>query len=261
MELKIYVISLRNSKRRDFQSKQLKNLGYAFNYIDAISAACIKRNEFENVSGDWQRPMKKSEVACYLSHQSAWKRVIQNNSPALILEDDALILSDIKKLLLKCENLKGFDLINLENRGRKKFVSRFANAFMDEYSLYRLYLDTTGAAGYILWPSGAKKILSCEKSKGFALADAQIFNCRKLKSFQVEPSPIIQLDMARHYNIDCHFDSGLSKSSVSSNLRYERDWVFIVRRIWSQLILGIYRLIISIYSTKRNISIPTKKNF
>jgi glycosyl transferase family 25 len=60
--------------------------------------------------------------------------------------------------------------------------------------LFRLYQDRAGAAGYILWPQGAKKLLQCEQKKGIALADAHITDCHNIKAYQVEPTPIIQLD-------------------------------------------------------------------
>jgi len=116
-------------------------------------------------------------------------------------------------------------------------------------------MDTTGAAGYLLWPSGAKKLLECEANKGLALADAQIYNCRSLRSFQVEPSPIIQLDMARHYGIKYSYDKKLSKSSVSSKTRLKNNLLFKFKRIWAQLKLGLYRTKIVFFSTKRLINL------
>jgi hypothetical protein len=40
------------------------------------------------------------------------------------------------------------------------------------------------------FPSGAEKLIQCEKQKGIALADAHITACNNLNSYQVEPSPI-----------------------------------------------------------------------
>ena len=67
--------------------------------------------------------------------------------------------------------------------------------------LLRLYQDRTGAAGYILWPSGANKLIQLEKNSGIGLADAHITACHALKAYQVEPSPIIQLDQCKDYGI------------------------------------------------------------
>jgi hypothetical protein len=47
----------------------------------------------------------------------------------------------------------------------------------------------------------AKKLLQCEQKKGIALADAHITDCHNIKAYQVEPTPIIQLDQCRDYAI------------------------------------------------------------
>jgi len=257
--INIFVISLISSNRRSFQEIQFERLGLNFEFLNAISSEKITESNYLELSNDWQRPMKKSEVACYLSHQLAWKKVIESQIPALILEDDALISSDISLLLKDVKKVDFCDLINLENRGRKKFVSRVPIISLANYSLLKLYLDNTGAAGYILWPSGAKKLFDCEAKKGLALADAQIHNCKHLKSFQVEPSPIIQLDMVQHYKIENKFDKELSKSSVSSREKINSGLLYKYRRVWSQLKLGLYQIKLVFFGTRRFIHILPEK--
>jgi len=257
--INIFVISLISSNRRSFQENQFERLGLNFDFLDAISSESITEPNYLELSNDWQRPMKKSEVACYLSHQLAWKKVLESQTPALILEDDALISSDISLFLEDVKKVDFCDLINLENRGRKKFVSKKPIISIANHSLLKLYLDNTGAAGYILWPSGARKLFDCEANKGFALADAQIHNCKHLKSFQVEPSPIIQLDMIKHYKIEKKFDKELSKSSVSSRERINAGLLYKFRRIWSQLKLGLYQIKFIFFGTRRFINILPEK--
>jgi len=252
----ILIISLTGAKqRREFQMQQLSALNLEFNFLDADSVDDIDETVYKQHYQDWQRLLKTTEMACYYSHQHAWKEVIKSDQPALILEDDALLSKCVPELLSDLINKKGVDLINFENRGRKKFVSRSAENIACNSKLLRLYLDTTGAAGYLLWPSGAKKLLECEANKGIALADAQIYNCRSLRSFQVEPSPIIQLDMARHYGIKYKFDKKLSRSSVSSKARLSNKLSFKFKRIWAQIKLGLYQTKICLSSTKRLINL------
>jgi len=252
----ILIISLTGAKqRREFQIQQLSALNLEFKFLDATSVDDVDETIYKQYFQDWQRPLKTTEVACYFSHQHAWKEVIQSNQPALILEDDVLLSKCVPELLADLIDRKGVDLINFENRGRKKFVSRSSENIACNSKLLRLYLDTTGAAGYLLWPSGAKKLLECEANKGLALADAQIYNCRSLKSFQVEPSPIIQLDMAEHYGIKHNFDKKLIKSSVSSRTRLNNNLLFKFKRIWAQLKLGLFQTKIGFSSTKRLINL------
>ena len=198
----ILIISLPNAKeRRDFQQNQLSKLGLEFEFLDATSIHDLNEATYKKHYQDWQRPLKTTEVACYYSHRRAWNRVIQFNKPVLILEDDALLSKYVPELLKDFADKENTDLINLENRGRKKFVSRSGESIACNSKLLRLYQDRTGAAGYILWPSGARKLIQCEERKGIALADAHITACNNLTAYQVEPSPIIQLDHCEHYDI------------------------------------------------------------
>jgi len=255
----ILVISLPNAKeRRDFQQNQLSKLGLEFEFLDATSTHDLNEATYKQHYQDWQRPLKKTEVACYYSHRRAWDRVIQSNRPALILEDDALLSKCVPELLKDFADKENTDLINLENRGRKKFVSRSGESIACNSKLLRLYQDRTGAAGYILWPSGAKKLIQCEDQKGIALADAHITACNNLTVYQVEPAPIIQLDHCEYYGIKTPVKNDTSKSSVSSHHNPKGGALFWLKRIYFQLKLGLRQLTLIIRSERRYIKTMNK---
>jgi len=255
----ILVISLPNAKeRRDFQQNQLSKLGLEFEFLDATSIHDLNEATYKKHYQDWQRPLKTTEVACYYSHRRAWNRVIQFNKPVLILEDDALLSKYVPELLKDFADKENTDLINLENRARKKFVSRSGESITCNSKLLRLYQDRTGAAGYILWPSGAKKLIQCEEKKGIALADAHITACNNLIVYQVEPSPIIQLDHCEYYDIKNPISNNASDSSVSSHNNPKGGVFFWLRRIYSQVKLGIRQLFLVTFSTRRYIKIDKK---
>ena len=255
----ILVISLPNAKeRRDFQQNQLSKLGLEFVFLDATSIHDLNEATYTQHYHDWQRPLKETEVACYYSHRHAWDKVTQSNRPTLILEDDALLSKCVPDLLKEFTDKQNIDLINLENRGRKKFVSRSGEHIACNSKLLRLYQDRTGAAGYILWPSGAKKLIQCEERRGIALADAHITACNNLTVYQVEPSPIIQLDHCEYYDIKNPISNNASDSSVSSRNNPKGGVFFWLRRIYSQVTLGIRQLILIIKSERRYISIKRR---
>ena len=190
--MQTFVISLPDAiERRKFQQDQLTKLGLEYKILDATSADDISEATYKKYYFDWQRPLRKTEIACYYSHKSVWEIIIKSRKPALILEDDAILSKCLPKLLDNLNEIDNSDLINLENRSRKKFVSRSQIDIDCNSKLLRLYQDRTGAAGYILWPSGANKLIQLEKNSGIGLADAHITACHKLKAYQVEPSPII----------------------------------------------------------------------
>jgi len=254
--VQIFVINLPDAvKRRKLQKDQLTKLGLAYTILDATSVEDISEATYKKHYFDWQRPLRKTEVACYYSHRSAWDRVIRSGEPALILEDDAILSIFLPELLGSLNKIKSTDLINLENRGRKKFVSRSYVDIECNSKLLRLYQDRTGAAGYILWPSGAKKLTLLEKNKGIGLADAHITSCHSLKAFQVEPSPIIQLDQCKDYGVNNIYLSVISKSTVSNNHNYKGGIYFLIKRLYYQLKLALRQLYILTKSQRRYISI------
>ena len=254
--MQIFVINLPNSTERSkLQKDQLNELGLEYKILDAMSAEDISKDTYKKHYYDWQRPLRKAEVACYFSHRSAWDKVIKSKKPALILEDDAILSKALPELLGNLNDIKNIDLINLENRSRKKFVSRSYVDIACQSKLLRLYQDRTGAAGYILWPSGAKKLIQFEKNKGIGLADAHITSCNSIMAFQVEPSPIIQLDQCKEYGIYNSYTNLSSKSTVSISQNYSGGIYFIIKKLFNQLKLAFRQLFILTKSQRRYISI------
>jgi len=255
----ILVISLPSAKdRRIFQQEQLTKLKLDFEFLKATTTTDISKNSYKKHYYDWQRPLRKTEVACYYSHRNAWEKIIKSNNPSLILEDDALLSKCITELLESLSTKENVDLINLENRGRKKFISRSYESIECSSKIFKLYQDRTGAAGYILWPSGAKKLIDHERRKGIALADAHITDCHTLQAFQVEPSPIIQLDYCEYYQIKNPINTSAIKSTVSSYNNTSGGARFIVKKLLKQLQLGIRQLGLIFISTRRYIKIRTQ---
>ena len=254
--MQIFVINLPDAiKRRKLQKDQLTRLGLEYKILDATSIEDISEATYKKHYFDWQRPLRKAEVACYYSHRSAWEIVIRSGEPALILEDDSILSIFLPELLDRLNRIKNADLINLENRSRKKFVSNSYSDIGCNSKLLRLYQDRTGAAGYILWPSGAKKLIQFEKKSGIGLADAHITSCYSLLSYQVEPSPIIQLDQCNEYGIINRYTNISSNSTVSSSQNYKGGGYFVMKRLFCQLKLAFRQLFILTKSKRRYISI------
>lgn len=254
--MQIFVISLSSAiERRKFQQDQLTKLGLEYNILDATPSDSISKATLNKHYFDWQRPLRKTEIACYYSHRHAWEVVIETKKPALILEDDAVLSKCVPELLKNLNKVDNNDLINLENRNRKKFVSRSHLDIGCNSKLYRLFQDRTGAAGYILWPSGANKLIQLEENSGIGLADAHITSCHELKAYQIEPSPIIQLDQCEAYGIINTFASTASNSTVSVGDKYNKTIYFTIKRALYQLNLALRQICLLSKSQRRYIQI------
>nr|WP_180040540.1 glycosyltransferase family 25 protein [Acinetobacter sp. YH12100] len=200
------IINLKSSQdRRDFQKRQFGKLGLDFEILEAFSVADLSEEQYQKFGFGWQRPLRKVEVACFLSHQKAWEEVIKRNQPCLILEDDAVLASNTKEILNEIEQhqFSDVDLINLEVRSRKKIISRTPVCILGstQVELYELYQDRTGAAGYVLYPSGAQKLLQRLAETAPAIADGFIFSHYGLHCLQAEPAGIIQEDQMSAYGL------------------------------------------------------------
>lgn len=257
--VKVIVINLKKaSNRRIFQEKQLKKLNLEYTILEAFSVKNLSNSIYDKHYHDWVRPLRKQEVACYFSHKKAWNVVIKFNSPALIIEDDALLSKYTPELLYASKKTTDVDMINLETRMRKKFLSRNSQPISDNFNISKLFQDRTGAAAYILFPSGAKKLIGCESDYGISLADAHITNCKKLISFQIEPAAAIQLDVCNYYNLEKYIDKKLELSSISIHNREKSNPKFKLKRITSQIKLGVKQLILLFRAEKRHVVVNTE---
>ena len=264
----ILIINLKTSKDRlEFQKKQFEKLGLPFDVLEAFSVVDLNEEQYQKLGFGWQRPLRKVEVACFLSHQKAWEEVIKRNQPCLILEDDAVLASNVKEILNEIEQHQflDVDLINLEVRSRKKIISRKPVCTLNhtQVKLYGLYQDRTGAAGYILYPSGAKKLLDRLAKTAPAIADGFIFSAYELQCLQVEPAAIIQEDQLAAYGLIAqeNFDSTIGRSehfkpefsSINEKCKFKK------RRLAGQIAMAIRYLQVMGKAEKRLINLDQEK--
>ena len=252
--MNIHIINLAAStERRMFQQRQLQRLNLdAAQFFRAISVDDIDEATCRKHHYDWQRPLRKGEIACYFSHRELWRKIAADDNPALILEDDVLLSKHITALLAELEDQPQCDLINLENCTRKKYLSRQSIALANKpHRLYRLHLDRSGAGAYILYPGGAKKLLAHEKN-GIALADAYIHRCRSLNAFQIEPTPAVQMMFAEHYGIRAAVDD-IPQTHIDRTTATKSDLRLVTKRILGELQLAGYKIAIQHKAVKRHL--------
>ncbi len=207
--MKTYILNLPSAQeRRTYQLQQAQRLGLDAEIIAARSPADISEQFFRENAFSWERPIKITEVACFMSHHAAWEIIARSDAPALVLEDDALLASDTPALLNWLSALQEVDYVSLETRQRKKLLGTHSIAHADiQVSLHPLLQDRTGAAAYVLWPAGARILLQKFTQKGMGLADAFISSTYQLKSWQTVPAMAIQADMATAYGVACPINS------------------------------------------------------
>lgn len=204
--MKTYILNLPSAlERRNFQAQQAERLGLAVNFIDAQTPADMPEAFFQAHAFSWERPIKITEVACFMSHHRVWQQIADSHEPALVLEDDAILARNAPALLDWLSTLQGVDHVSLETRQRQKLLGLRSQKMPAGLAgaLHPLLQDRTGAAAYVLWPAGARILLSKFEQQGMGLADAFISSTYPLKSWQTVPAFAIQADMASAYGIAC----------------------------------------------------------
>lgn len=256
--MKVFVINLTNEvKRRYFQEKQLTQLGLNYTITTAVSVDDINKTIYEKHYHDWQRPLRKAEMACYFSHQKLWQTIIDNNQPALILEDDAILSKDTAKVLQALENKIDIDLVDFEVFAKQKYLAKTGETLIDDYQLFYIHLNSAGAGAYVLYPSGAKKLLACEAKKGIAPTDSHIPDCHALKSLQIEPALSMQPEFLEYYCLENKYHEW-TYSTTSADKTNKQKFVF--KRIIAQIKLGLYKLWLLPIANKRFIKL-NKQDF
>lgn len=228
------VINLaQESQRFGFQEAQASALGLALERLPAVTVAQVQPPPESPHWQRWQRPLRAVEMATLLSHRRAWQRVAKAGTPMLILEDDAWLMPGAAELLHHAAGLEGIDHLSLETRGRKKILGAPHPA---EPALRRLWLDRSGAAAYLLWPEGARKLLARAEAVP-ALADAVPVECRGLRRWQAAPALAIQIDMAARYGLEPPI---AVQSAISTQPRPEKGGLrYRLRRLAAQLRMGL----------------------
>jgi glycosyl transferase, family 25 len=233
--MQVLIINLdRSTDRLAFQHAQMTALGLSYTRVPAVNAKELNLNEADPYWNRWERPMRISEKACFLSHRAVWEQISKGDEPVLVLEDDAVLSHKVPALLERYQNREDLDHLTLETRGRKKLMARRQTS---DPAVTRLYLDRSGAAAYILWPSGAQKLLA-KTSRQAAIADAAICATYSLRSFQAEPALAVQLDFCDHYGVRVP----LQTASSIFETRPRSSNVFLLRRVIAQMRQGLRQL-------------------
>lgn len=266
--MKTLIINLdRSQDRLAAQHRQFAALGLRFERLPAVTVADIDDEYYQAHLTDWQRVMKQSEFACLFSHRDAWQIVADRDEPHLILEDDAVLTQDFANLLNAIEQSDAdTDFINLEAHGRKKIIgSSSALLLGGEYALHPLLMDKSGTGGYVLYPSGARKLLD-HLQNGIGLADFFIYQCPTLHKQQLEPAAVLQSDKCSDYGVPFHAYPlssmiGAISNTHSVQLTTSQKLTLKKNRIIAQLTLGIRTLIALCKGTKRMITVRAEKFF
>lgn len=178
--IKIIVISLKNSKRISKLKKRLRKIKVNYKILEGIDGKLYKKNNKlnsiynkKNTLKNIGRELASSEIGCAASHLKAYNYIIKNKiEQAIILEDDAFpskFLHQWIKKNIKIENNKILNFYCYPNGfiDNKPYKSLFNNSI----KIHNIMGHNFGAACYQINNFTCKKIISITGNKVVGLPD------------------------------------------------------------------------------------------
>ncbi|HHT7676697.1 glycosyltransferase family 25 protein [Pasteurella multocida] len=170
----IFVISLKNSPRRDIIAQRLNGLKLNFKFIDGINGKTLSQDELNNIDYTFypqrfaaRKPLTVGEIGCAMSHLSIYQMMCNEKiARAIILEDDAIVSHEfeaiVKDSLKKVS--KNVEILFYDHGKAKSYC--WKKTLVENYRLvhYRKPSKTSKraimcATAYLITLSGAQKLL------------------------------------------------------------------------------------------------------
>jgi len=161
-QIQILVISLKRSlDRRKQAEKEMQKISLPWTFLDAVDGSALEVSPVEYKSNKVKRlqgyALTPNEIGCYLSHKAAWKRCLEKNVPALILEDDFVLSANFEKILNALLNeVTEWSFVRLQGLYEVDFKKVLEQS---EFTLVKNQGDAVGATAYLLKPLVAARLI------------------------------------------------------------------------------------------------------
>lgn len=236
----VHFINLdRVPQRRAFMESQFQKAGlkgaHRISAIDAGQPGALGRTGY--VAGTGARwGLTQSEVACFESHRSVWRHVLDRNLPAAaIFEDDVEMSVNTGQVI--SELLRGaaeFDCVKLDYSPRSL---RFGPEFRIGNVPVRPMLEMApSAAAYVLSEAGCQKLLSWSQTYSDHLDDFLSLPRKNWRMYQCFPAVGVQMIWSDQQDqIEEPIKSSERTQSVATNSGLDKGplWFRIRRELYS----------------------------
>ncbi|HHF6503597.1 TPA: glycosyltransferase family 25 protein [Haemophilus influenzae] len=170
----IFVISLKNSPRRDIIAQRLNGLKLNFKFIDGINGKTLSQDELNNIGYTFypqqfavRKPLTVGEIGCAMSHLYIYNMMQEQNiDKAIILEDDAIVSQEFEHIVLDSLNKvpNTMDILFYEHGKAKTYFCK--KNLIEGYRLVhyctpskRSKRTITRTTAYLITQEGANKLL------------------------------------------------------------------------------------------------------
>lgn len=145
------------------------------------------------------RPLTKSEIACFLSHRLCWEKIASGtDNYAAVFEDDMILSENAWGLIKNGANwLSLIDILKIETYNERLYFSRRSKRVTNRSHLKRMLSFHAGAGGYIISKQTAERLLTLTNDYLPCGLDHYLFNNdffprNSKKIYQLVPAISIQ---------------------------------------------------------------------
>lgn len=166
MKFKIFVINLdeRPDKFKNAED-QIIAQDLSCERISAVRGSNLSKEEVDCVydaqlnKKHYMKPLSLGEIGCYLSHRSAWQKIVDEQLDfAIVLEDDCKLEASFEEITQIVQNLENWDYIKLTGpRGGRK--NQECLTVKPGFSITHFNKVPTSASGQVISQMGAQKLL------------------------------------------------------------------------------------------------------
>lgn len=221
-QIPVYYINLATRRdRRQFMEEQFARLGIVAGRIEATTTADVPEARMAphaDAGNPWA--MSRVEIACAMSHEKAWRMMLEAGQQfAVVLEDDAVLDEGLKGFLAPdfCNELRP-ELVKLETVGERVRLGRAVCHVSGRFGVHQLLASHMGTGAYIMSASLARRALADPRLSRMSVdrylfsRDGPIIPHRRL--YQVDPAPVVQLEF---------YGGEKPAGAEQSDLRRDRD--------------------------------------
>lgn len=197
LEVGIFYINLdRVPERRSFMENQFEKAGVRgasrISAVDARQPEALAGNGYvPGVGSRWG--LKQSEIACFESHRSVWKRIRDTDlKAAVIFEDDVELSSGAGRVIeALLEDGTGFDFLKLDYS--PKSLRFGAEQTLAGVTIRPILEMAPSAAAYIVSSEGCRKLLAWSEHYSDHLDDFVSIPRPDWRMYQVFPAIGVQM--------------------------------------------------------------------
>jgi len=160
LALSVLIINLaRRPDRREHMARELAKFGWVATYLDAVDCMHPAFGE-RHGSAMTASGLRPGELACYLSHVEAWRRIaVGPDDVVLLLEDDVVLDAGLPSVLQDMlPYMHAFDLLRLS--ALRKQVGLRVQTLPGSHQLLIPTKHVSGTQGYLISKAGAALLLS-----------------------------------------------------------------------------------------------------